>query len=116
MNKRSKTNGSSKEGVCSVLPESVNAKQSPAKKNGSSPKNGKTNVPVLVDEYDDETLNTRELLRLLGEVRNGNFSLRMPIDKIGISGRICDTLNEIISLNEILMLELTKAGKTIGKQ
>jgi HAMP domain-containing protein len=69
-----------------------------------------------MEEHDDETLNTRELLRVLGEVRNGNFSLRMPIDKIGISGKICDTLNEIISLNEILMIELTKAGKNIGKQ
>ena len=98
MNKRSKTNGSSKESIPSVLPADVNTKQSPIKKNGTSPKNGKTDVPILFDKYDDETLNTRELLRVLGEVRNGNFSLRMPIDKVGISGKICDTLNEIISL------------------
>jgi len=33
----------------------------------------------------------------------------MPIDKLGIDGKICDALNEIISLNEILVEELTLA-------
>jgi len=61
-------------------------------------------------------LDNRELLRILAEVRNGNFSVRMPVDQTGLSGKICDTLNEIITLNEILMNELTSAGKTIGKQ
>src|SRR6187402_3380627 len=118
MNKRSKTNGSSKEPISSVLPPTLTPPQSSAKKNDVKSKNGngKTETPLGLPGYDDETLDTRELLRVLGDVRNGNFSLRMPIDKIGISGKICDTLNEIISLNEILMLELTKAGKTIGKQ
>ena len=40
----------------------------------------------------------------------------MPIDKMGINGKICDTLNDIISLNEILVEELTVARNTIGKQ
>ncbi|GAA4465957.1 HAMP domain-containing protein [Nibrella saemangeumensis] len=61
-------------------------------------------------------LDERELLGVLSEVRNGNFRVRMPIDKLGISGKICDTLNEIISLNEQLTLELNKASKAIGKQ
>jgi HAMP domain-containing protein len=50
------------------------------------------------------------------EVKNGNFSVRMPIDQYGINGKICDTLNDIIELNERMMLEFTKAGHTIGKQ
>src|SRR5436190_237834 len=58
----------------------------------------------------------RELLRVLTEVKNGNFSVRLPIDEVGVSGKICDTLNEIISLNEKMMEEFTKAGNTIGKQ
>ena len=40
----------------------------------------------------------------------------MPIDQIGISGKICDTLNEIISMNEKMMKEFTRASNTIGKQ
>ncbi|MEX1238986.1 MAG: HAMP domain-containing protein, partial [Cyclobacteriaceae bacterium] len=61
-------------------------------------------------------MDNRELLRVLTEVKNGNFSARMPFDQIGLSGKICDTVNEIIALNERMMLEFTKAGQTIGKQ
>ena len=59
---------------------------------------------------------SRELLRVLTEVRKGNFSVRMPIDQTGLAGKICDTLNDIISLNEQMIEEFTKAGNTIGKQ
>src|SRR5271154_2983739 len=58
----------------------------------------------------------KELLTVLVEVKNGNFNVRMPIDQTGISGKICDTLNDIIALNEKLMFEFTKAGNAIGKQ
>jgi HAMP domain-containing protein/signal transduction histidine kinase/CheY-like chemotaxis protein len=64
----------------------------------------------------DNILNAKDLLRVLREVRAGNFSVRMPIDKIGISGKVCDTLNEVIELNEKMMQEFTKAEKIIGKQ
>jgi HAMP domain-containing protein/signal transduction histidine kinase/DNA-binding response OmpR family regulator len=70
-----------------------------------------------VESSPEETLlNDKELLRILMQVRNGNFSVRMPIDETGVKGKICDTLNEIISLNEEMMREFTKAGNTIGKQ
>jgi HAMP domain-containing protein/signal transduction histidine kinase/CheY-like chemotaxis protein len=55
------------------------------------------------------------LLGILTEVKNGNFSVRMPA-QLGINGKISDTLNEIIDLNEKMMDEFTRAGKIIGKQ
>jgi HAMP domain-containing protein/signal transduction histidine kinase/CheY-like chemotaxis protein len=64
----------------------------------------------------DNNLIAKDLLRVLRDVRAGDFSVRMPIDKTGISGKICDTLNEIIDLNEKMMQEFTKAEKIIGKQ
>jgi hypothetical protein len=63
-----------------------------------------------------DSLDFKEMLGVLTEVKNGNFKVRMPFDQIGLSGKICDTLNEIISLNEEMMLEFTRAGNTIGKQ
>ena len=71
-----------------------------------SHKNGNNGSIDEIDNY--------ELLRLLLEVKEGNFSVRMPGDKLGISGKICDTLNGIIQLNEALVEELTKARNTIG--
>jgi HAMP domain-containing protein/signal transduction histidine kinase/CheY-like chemotaxis protein len=79
----------------------------------------KKEVPAVADAspqlYPPE-LNSSELLRVLTDVKNGNFAVRMPIDKVGVNGKICDTLNEIISLNEKMMQEFTRAGNTIGKQ
>src|SRR6478752_5110239 len=58
----------------------------------------------------------QQLLRVLTEVKNGNFKVRMPINAVGLDGKVYDTLNEIIALNEKMMLEFTRAGNTIGKQ
>src|ERR1700744_75626 len=58
----------------------------------------------------------KELLRVLLEVRNGNFQARMPFDQGGTSGKICDTLNDIIEMNERMTQEFTKASNTIGKE
>ena len=73
--------------------------------NGKGHKNEKEHE-AEIDSY--------ELLKVLLEVKEGNFSVRMPGDKLGISGKICDTLNNIILLNEALVEELTKARNTIG--
>jgi len=80
--------------------------------NGSNGSNGRTG------HHDEEPdlLDDKELLSILLQVRNGNFTVRMPIGEVGVKGRIFDTLNEIISLNEEMMREFTKAGNTIGKQ
>ena len=69
-----------------------------------------------VSEITTDIFDSRDLLKVLTDVKNGNFSVRMPVDQLGIRGKICDTLNEIISLNEELTLEFIKAGNTIGKQ
>ena len=83
-------------------------------KNQTKKKSPKTNGFPERTHPDD--LDSRELMRVLSEVKNGNFAVRMPVDQVGVNGKICDTLNDIIILNEILMSELTKAGKTIGKK
>src|SRR5215212_4317229 len=67
-------------------------------------------------EPDRNFLNDEELLRVLTEVKNGNFTVRMPINQVGVNGKICDLLNDVISLNEKMMQEFTRAGNTIGKQ
>src|SRR5690349_18291927 len=48
--------------------------------------------------------------------KKGNFSVRMPQDEVGLAGKVYDTLNEIIALNEKMMLEFSRAGNTIGKK
>ncbi|SIO01252.1 HAMP domain-containing protein [Chitinophaga niabensis] len=81
----------------------------------SSTKKSRKPNEILLESLPDE-LNSRELLQVLSEVKGGNFTVRMPVDKIGLSGKICDTINEIISLNETLVEELNLARNTIGKE
>src|ERR1700722_15503550 len=79
--------------------------------------NGSARSNVREKAYEKKSLlDDKELLRILRQVGNGNFSVRMPIGEVGVKGRVFDTLNEIISLNEEMMREFTKAGNTIGKQ
>jgi HAMP domain-containing protein/signal transduction histidine kinase/CheY-like chemotaxis protein len=86
-------------------------------KNGSLKKSSiNGNGKHALADPDKSFLNDEELLRVLTEVKNGNFTVRMPINQVGINGKICDILNDIISLNEKMMQEFTRAGNTIGKQ
>ncbi|MEO6613717.1 MAG: HAMP domain-containing protein [Chitinophagaceae bacterium] len=85
-------------------------------KNGKEKSNGNGNGLSHLDIPYSNELDSRELLHVLAEVKEGNFKVRLPEDKLGLSGKICDTLNQIISLNEILMDELTHAKNTIGKE
>jgi HAMP domain-containing protein/signal transduction histidine kinase/CheY-like chemotaxis protein len=64
----------------------------------------------------NESVDAVELLNILTEIKNGNFNVKMPINNIGLSGKICDTLNEIISNNKKLIKEFTKAQLSIGKE
>ena len=86
--------------------------------NGSEKANGKRNKNSNGNGHYDfsDKLDNKELLRVMTAVRHGDFSVRMPVDKVGIDGKICDTVNDIISLNAILMEELILARNTIGKQ
>ena len=97
---------------------SSNGTITPKKKSAATlPKtNGKKQPLLDVDIDPSVNFDSKQLLKVLMEVKNGNFSVRMPIDEVGLNGKICDTLNDIISLNERMMYEFTKAGNIIGKQ
>src|SRR5260221_163274 len=58
----------------------------------------------------------KELLEKLKEVKNGNFEVRLPSDEAGLTGKIFDTLNDIIAMNEKMMEGFTKARNTIGRE
>src|SRR5690242_3977580 len=104
----SSTNGASTNGAHSVDVKKTNKKPTIQNADNYSLVESQSKDSVMID--------SRELLRVLTEVKAGNFSVRMPFDQVGLSGKICDTLNEIIALNEKMTQEFTRAGNTIGKQ
>ena len=62
-----------------------------------------------------DALDQRRLLKVLSDYRRGNFSVRMPVDRTGMSGKICDALNDAIERNEKLVRELERLSSVVGK-
>ncbi|HEY9626063.1 MAG TPA: HAMP domain-containing protein [Coleofasciculaceae cyanobacterium] len=63
-----------------------------------------------------DSLDLKQLLRTLTEVKKGNFSARMSADQTGMAGKIASTLNDIIEMNERLTAELEHVGTIVGKE
>src|SRR5262249_24124649 len=57
-----------------------------------------------------------ELLRALQAVRVGDFSVRLPSDRVGIAGKIADTFNEIVAANQRMAKELEQVGEVVGRE
>ncbi|WP_205507400.1 HAMP domain-containing protein [Myxococcus vastator] len=72
--------------------------------------------PPRIREDDSQSLDSRQLLRVLTAVRKGDFSVRMPVDKVGSAGKVSDTLNEIIELSERMAREFERIGSVVGKE
>src|SRR5271156_2373280 len=57
---------------------------------------------------ENESSELAVILQTLLSVRNGDFSVRLPVVWTGLTGRIADTFNEIVSANQHMALELKR--------
>ena len=46
----------------------------------------------------------------------GDFSVRLPGDQTGLSGKIADTFNEIVAANERMANQLARVGQVVGRE
>ncbi len=49
-------------------------------------------------------------------MRDGDFSVRLPGNWTGLTGKIADTFNEIVTANQQMAKELKRVGKVVGKE
>src|SRR5271167_1774017 len=63
-----------------------------------------------------ESLDTSTLLKTLIAFKDGDFSVRLPVDQTGVAGKIADTLNEIFKLNERMTSEFARISGAVGKE
>ncbi|MGC1461136.1 MAG: HAMP domain-containing protein [Terracidiphilus sp.] len=56
------------------------------------------------------------ILQCLQTMKNGDFSVRLPVSWTGLSGKIADYFNEIVSANEQMAFELKRVGQAVGKE
>jgi signal transduction histidine kinase/CheY-like chemotaxis protein/HAMP domain-containing protein len=63
-----------------------------------------------------DMLDAAVLLSVLSDVKNGDFSARMPLEWTGVAGKIADRLNDVIAANQSLGAELARVSRVVGKE
>src|ERR1700704_1355666 len=64
----------------------------------------------------NDSLNTKLLLKTLMAFKKGDFSARLPGDWTGEAGKIAETLNHIIDLNDKTAKERERVSRVVGKE
>ncbi|MES2139618.1 MAG: response regulator [Bacteroidota bacterium] len=90
--------------------------EAPVEIRKTNPKELKRGTKKGTQPQESEHINASELLKILIEIKNGNFDAKMPSDKGGLSAKISETINEIASNNKKLIKEFSKAQNDIGKE
>ncbi len=63
----------------------------------------------------DPTVATSLLQGLLA-LKQGDFSHRLPSDLVGIEGKLADTFNDVVAINQRMAQELERTSHTVGRQ
>src|SRR6266702_4722025 len=58
----------------------------------------------------------KQLLNALTAFKRGNFSVRLPEDWTGLAGKVADTFNDVIAINERMSRELERITRVVGKE
>ena len=66
--------------------------------------------------FEDAELDPVVLLAALQSMRNGDFSVRLPGDWTGLSGKIADTFNDVVSANDHMAAELQRVCEAVGRR
>src|SRR5262249_51710595 len=87
------------------------ASEAPARAR-SRRRRGVTPPPSAPSDRVDE----RALLSVLTSFKKGNFNARLPVEWTGVAGRISDTLNDVLEINEKMARELERLSRVVGKE
>src|SRR5271170_3623406 len=72
-------------------------------------------MPTL-QEPPAQGVDTTALLAALTALKKGDFSVRLPLDWTGVPGKVADTFNDVVELNERMAYELERISRVVGKE
>jgi CheY-like chemotaxis protein/HAMP domain-containing protein/signal transduction histidine kinase len=75
----------------------------------------KSNRNAVANSRVETALDTKLLLKTLTAFKKGDFSVRLPGDWTGESGRIADTLNDVLDINDRLAREMERVSRVVGR-
>src|SRR3954467_1214339 len=64
----------------------------------------------------DADVFSKQLLVALLSFRDGDFTARLPLDLVGIRGKVADTFNDIARFNERRAREIARVSHAVGKE
>src|SRR6266853_567332 len=64
----------------------------------------------------ENQIELKQLLNALTAFKRGNFSVRLPEDWTGLAGKVADTFNDVIAINERMSRELERITRVVGKE
>ena len=90
----------------------VAARETKKAKPSGNGRNGKASGDQTTPQRNDLAL----ILASLQTMRDGDFSVRLPVAWVGLEGKIADTFNDIVAANEQMAVELNRVGQAVGKE
>src|SRR5437762_1911736 len=72
--------------------------------------------PVNNSYPNGDRLDSKQLLAALTAFKRGDFSAQLPDDWTGMAGKVADTFNEVIRINQSLTQELARIERVVGKE
>src|SRR5437870_4782919 len=72
--------------------------------------------PDRVTEIAAETIDARLLLKVLTDLKKGDFTTRLASEQTGLTGKIYDALNEVVELNQRMAKEFDRVANVVGKE
>jgi len=63
-----------------------------------------------------DTVDANQVLSALIAFKKGDFAVRLPVNQVGLAGKIVDALNDIFELNENMCAELGRVSTAVGKE
>ena len=62
------------------------------------------------------TIDASALLTALIALKKGDFSVRLPVEWTGVAGKVADSFNDVVELNDRMTKEFERLGETVGRQ
>jgi methyl-accepting chemotaxis protein len=69
-----------------------------------------------LQEPPTQGIDSKSHLSALTALRKGDLSVRLPLDWTGVAGKVADTFNEVIELNERTANELKRISIVVGRE
>src|SRR5262245_39823955 len=66
--------------------------------------------------HTERGFDTVRLLHALDALARGDFTVRLPLEWIGVAGSVSSTFNRVVQLNQRMVQELERVSRVVGKE